>query len=58
MSELLTTRIRTHAAKLGLTIDPDEVDREAVTSGRALHLDGHNVAASMRAASRDLRAAI
>ena len=33
-----------------LTIDPDEVDREAVTSGRALHLDGHNVAASIRAA--------
>ena len=33
-----------------LTIAPHEVDREAVTSGRALHLDGHNVAASIRAA--------
>jgi sulfofructose kinase len=33
-----------------LRIEPNEVDREAVTSGRALHLDGHNVAASIRAA--------
>jgi sulfofructose kinase len=33
-----------------LTIHEDEVDREAVTSGRALHLDGHDVAASIRAA--------
>lgn len=33
-----------------LLIAPDEVDREAVTSARALLLDGHNVAASIRAA--------
>jgi sulfofructose kinase len=34
-----------------LTIEPSEVDREAVTSGRALLLDGHNVEASIAAAS-------
>ena len=34
-----------------LTIEPAEVDREAVTSGRALLLDGHNVEASIAAAS-------
>jgi len=34
-----------------LTITPDEVDRGAVTSGRVLHLDGHDVAASIAAAS-------
>jgi len=33
-----------------LIIQPDEVDRNAVTAGRVLHLDGHNVAASIRAA--------
>jgi sulfofructose kinase len=33
-----------------LTITVDEVDREAVTSGRVLHLDGHDVAASIAAA--------
>jgi sugar/nucleoside kinase (ribokinase family) len=33
-----------------LLIHEDEVDREAVTSGRALLVDGHNVAASIRAA--------
>jgi sugar/nucleoside kinase (ribokinase family) len=33
-----------------LSINPAEVDREAVTSGRALLLDGHNVAASIQAA--------
>lgn len=33
-----------------LTIAADEVDREAVTSGRVLHLDGHDVAASIAAA--------
>lgn len=33
-----------------LTITADEVDREAVTRGRVLHLDGHDVAASIRAA--------
>lgn len=33
-----------------LTINENEVDREAVTSGRALHLDGHDVAASIKAA--------
>jgi sulfofructose kinase len=34
-----------------LLIQESEVDREAVTSGRALLLDGHNVAASIRAAT-------
>ena len=34
-----------------LLIQESEVDREAVTSGRALLLDGHNVAASILAAS-------
>jgi sulfofructose kinase len=34
-----------------LLILESEVDREAVTSGRALLLDGHNVAASIRAAT-------
>jgi sulfofructose kinase len=34
-----------------LTIEPSEVNREAVTSGRALLLDGHNVEASIAAAS-------
>jgi sulfofructose kinase len=33
-----------------LTIAEDEVDREQVVSGRALHLDGHDVAASIAAA--------
>jgi sulfofructose kinase len=33
-----------------LTIDKDEVDREIVTSGRVLHLDGHDVGASIAAA--------
>jgi len=33
-----------------LTITADEVDRDAVTSGRVLHLDGHDVAASIAAA--------
>jgi sugar/nucleoside kinase (ribokinase family) len=33
-----------------LTIKADEVDRRIVTSGRALHLDGHDVAASITAA--------
>lgn len=33
-----------------LLIAADEVDREAVTSGRVLHLDGHNVEASIAAA--------
>jgi sulfofructose kinase len=33
-----------------LTMTADEVDREAVTSGRVLHLDGHDVAASIAAA--------
>jgi sulfofructose kinase len=33
-----------------LTIRDDEVDREMVTSGRVLHLDGHDVAASIKAA--------
>jgi sugar/nucleoside kinase (ribokinase family) len=34
-----------------LMINEDEVDPEAVTSGRVLHLDGHNVAASIAAAT-------
>ena len=34
-----------------LAISADEVDREAVTSGRVLHLDGHDVAAAIAAAS-------
>lgn len=34
-----------------LLIEESEVDREAITSGRALLLDGHNVAASIRAAT-------
>lgn len=33
-----------------LLIDESEVDREAITSGRALLLDGHNIAASIKAA--------
>ena len=33
-----------------LTINEDEVDREVITSARALHLDGHDVAASIKAA--------
>jgi sulfofructose kinase len=33
-----------------LTIGADEVDGEAVTSGRVLHLDGHDVQASIAAA--------
>lgn len=33
-----------------LTIAEEEVDREAVTSSRVLHLDGHDVAASIAAA--------
>jgi len=39
-----------------LLIAADEVDRAAVTSGRVLHLDGHNVEASI-AAARFARAA-
>jgi sugar/nucleoside kinase (ribokinase family) len=34
-----------------LTIEPAEVDAQAVTSGRVLLLDGHNVAASIAAAA-------
>lgn len=34
-----------------LTIEEGEVDRAAVTSGRVLHLDGYDVAASIRAAT-------
>jgi sugar/nucleoside kinase (ribokinase family) len=34
-----------------LTIAPESVDKAAVISGRVLHLDGHNVAASVRAAA-------
>ena len=34
-----------------LTIKESEVDREAVTSGRVLHLDGHDVGASIAAAA-------
>ena len=33
-----------------LTITPDEVDPAAIMSGRVLHLDGHDVAASIAAA--------
>jgi sugar/nucleoside kinase (ribokinase family) len=33
-----------------LTMTAREVDREAITSGRVLHLDGHDVAASIAAA--------
>ncbi|HKV38063.1 MAG TPA: PfkB family carbohydrate kinase [Blastocatellia bacterium] len=33
-----------------LTLDPELVDRASVTSGRLLHLDGHEVGASIRAA--------
>src|SRR5262245_11169269 len=33
-----------------LTVHESEVDREAVTSGRVLHLDGHDVGASIAAA--------
>ena len=40
-----------------LWIDPDELDRSAVESGRILHLDTHNVEASLAAAriARDKR---
>lgn len=34
-----------------LTVTAGEVDRQAVTSGRVLHLDGHDVAASIAAAT-------
>jgi sulfofructose kinase len=34
-----------------LTMTADEVDRKAVTSGRVLHLDGHDVAAAIAAAT-------
>src|ERR1044071_4064662 len=34
-----------------LTMAAEEVSREAVTSGRVLHLDGHDVAASIAAAT-------
>ena len=34
----------------GLTMTAAEVDRDAVTSGRVLHLDGHDVGASIAAA--------
>jgi len=33
-----------------LTVTPEELSREAVTSGRILHLDGHDVSASIQAA--------
>jgi sugar/nucleoside kinase (ribokinase family) len=33
-----------------LTMQPQGLDRQAVTSGRILHLDGHDVAASIQAA--------
>jgi sugar/nucleoside kinase (ribokinase family) len=33
-----------------LTMQPEELNRETVTSGRILHLDGHDVAASIQAA--------
>jgi len=33
-----------------LSMKPEDLDREAVTSGRILHLDGHDVAASIQAA--------
>jgi sugar/nucleoside kinase (ribokinase family) len=33
-----------------LVMRPEELDREAVTSGRVLHLDGHDVAAAVQAA--------
>lgn len=41
-----------------LTIAEDEVDREAVTSGRVLLLDGHDVAASIAAAKYAREASI
>jgi sulfofructose kinase len=41
-----------------LTIREDEVDREMVTSGRVLHLDGHDVAASIKAAEYSRAAGI
>jgi sulfofructose kinase len=41
-----------------LTIKADEVDREMVTSGRVLHLDGHDVAASIKAAEYSRAAGI
>ena len=34
-----------------LALDPDRVDRASVTSGRVLHLDGHDTAAAIRAAA-------
>lgn len=34
-----------------LTLDPDEIERAVVTSGRVLHLDGYDVAAATRAAT-------
>lgn len=33
-----------------LTMQPEELRREVITSGRILHLDGHDVAAAIRAA--------
>lgn len=33
-----------------LAMKPEDLDRQAVTSGRILHLDGHDVAASIQAA--------
>jgi len=41
-----------------LTIREDEVDREMVTSGRVLHLDGHDVRASIKAAEYSRAAGI
>jgi sugar/nucleoside kinase (ribokinase family) len=41
-----------------LTIRPDEVDPDAVTSGRVLHLDGHDVQASIAAAGFARKAGI
>jgi len=42
----------------GLAIDPARVDREMVTSGRVLHLDGHDIAASIVAAHYARKAGI
>jgi sugar/nucleoside kinase (ribokinase family) len=41
-----------------LTITADEVDREGVTSGRVLHLDGHDVVASIAAAKLARKAGV
>ncbi|HYV07941.1 MAG TPA: PfkB family carbohydrate kinase [Blastocatellia bacterium] len=41
-----------------LTIEPDEVQFDSVTSGRVLLLDGHDVAASIRAAQHARQAGV